>query len=109
MLALAGGFWIGLGIGMVTEHVHWAVPAVGTVIQIAGGVGLILAAVRLRRRSGFQRSELRRFEGVAEAQKRHIVTWMRWTIVGQKVLTSALVWICVRAHCGRRDVGAAAA
>ena len=64
MLALGGAFWIGLGIGMVTGHVHWAVPAVGTVIQIAGAVGLIWAAIRLRRRSGFQQSELRRFGAV---------------------------------------------
>ena len=99
MLALAGAFWIGLGIGMVAQHhVHWAVPAVGTVIQVGGGVGLFLAAARLRRRSGFQRSELRGLEGVAEAQKRHILTWMRWTTVGQALLSSLLVWICVRAR-----------
>ena len=98
MLALAGAFWIGLGIGMVAQHAHWAISAVGTVIQVGGGVGLILAAVRLRRRSGFRRSELRRLEGVAEGQKQHIVTWVRWTTVGQTLLTSVLVWICVRAH-----------
>jgi len=98
VLALAGAFWIGLGIGMVAEHVHWAVPAVGTVIQVGGGVWLFLAAARLRRRSGFQRSELRRLEGVAEAQKQHIVTWMRWTTAGQTLLISLLVWICVRAR-----------
>lgn len=97
-LAVAGAFWIGLGIGMVARHVHWAIPAVGTVIQLAGGGWLILAAVRLRRRSRFQRSELRRLDGVAKAQKRHIVKWMRATIVGQTLLTSILVWICVTAR-----------
>lgn len=96
MLALGGAFWIGLGIGMVTPHIHWAVPAVGTVIQLGGLVGLILAAWRLRRRSGFQRSELRRLEGIAEAQKQHIVKSMRWTMVGQGLLVGVLVWVCVR-------------
>ena len=98
VLALGGAFWIGLAIGMVAADVHWAVPAVGTVIQIAATLGLILLAVRLRRRSGFRASELRRLEGVAEAQKRHIMRWMRWTFVGQTLLISVLVWMCVRAH-----------
>jgi hypothetical protein len=97
VLALAGAFWIGLGIGMVSQHVHWVVPAVGTVIQVGGSVALILAAVRLRRRSGFQRSELRRFEGFSKGQQRHIVKWMRWTTVGQTLLISVLVWMCVTA------------
>jgi hypothetical protein len=96
MLALAGAFWIGLGIGMVAKLVHWAVSAVGTVLQVGGGVGLVWAAARLRRRSGFQRAELRHFEGIALAQKRRILSRMRWTAVGQTVLCSLAVWICVR-------------
>src|SRR5262249_572928 len=48
------------------------------------------------RRTGFQRSELRTLEGAAEAQKRHIVRQMRWTIIGQTVLIALAVWICVR-------------
>jgi hypothetical protein len=99
MLALAGAFWIGLGIGMVAQqHVPWAIPAIGTVIQVGGCVWLILAAVRLRRRSGFQRAELRRLEGFAADQKRHILRWMRWTAIAQTLLSSLLVWLCVRAQ-----------
>jgi hypothetical protein len=98
MFALAGAYWIGLGVGMVANQVHWAVSAVGTAVQVGGLLGLIRAASRLRRRSGFQRSELRRLEGVADAQRRHIVRWMRWTILGQTLLISLVVWICVRAE-----------
>jgi hypothetical protein len=98
VLALAGAFWIGLGVGMVARLVHWAVPALGTVLQVGGAVALIRAAVRLRRRSGFQRSELRRLEGTAQAQGRHIRRAMAWTTVAQTVLSSLAVWICVRAR-----------
>jgi hypothetical protein len=98
MLALAGAFWIGLSVGMVANLVHWSVAAFGTLLQLAGGVWLIRAAVRLRRRSGFDRSELRRVEGTARAQQRHIRRGMAWTTVGQGLLCAVLVWICVRAH-----------
>ena len=98
MLALAGAFWIGLGVGMLANQVHWLISAVGTVVQVGGAVWLIRAAARLRRRSGFQRAELRRLEGFAAAQKQHILTWMRWTILGQTLLISLLVWMCVRAQ-----------
>jgi len=81
---------------MVAKSVHWAVAALGTVLQVGGGVGLIWAAARLRRRSGFQRSELGRLEGVAHAQKRRIVSQMRWTTAGHTVLSALAVWICVR-------------
>lgn len=96
VLALGGLFWIGLAIGMVTNHVHWVIPAAGTVVQVGGAVGLIRAALRLRRRSGFQRSEFGRLEGVVAAQKPRIVRWMRWTMLGQTVFGGLLVWICVR-------------
>ena len=96
MLALGGAFWIGLSIGMVARLVHWTIPAVGTLLQVGGAVWLIRSAMRLRRRSGFQRSELQRFEGVARARQRHIRRGMAWTTVGQTLVTSLVVWICVR-------------
>jgi hypothetical protein len=96
MLALAGAFWIGLAVGMVANRVHWAVSAGGTAVQVGGVVGLIRAAARLRRRSGFQRSELRQLKGIAEAQRQHIVKGMIRTTLGQTLLTGLLVWICVR-------------
>jgi hypothetical protein len=51
MLALGGAFWIGLGIGMVANLVHWTGAAVGTMLQIGGSVWLIRSANRRRRRS----------------------------------------------------------
>src|SRR4029453_70682 len=96
-LALAGAFWIGLDIGMVANLVPWTVSAVGTTLQIGGSVWLIRSAIRLRRRSGFARSQLRRFEGVAREQQRHIRRGMAWTTLGQTLVTALVVWICVRA------------
>ena len=98
MLAIGGAFWIGLGVGMVANRAHWTVSAVGTVIQVGGGVVLIRAAARLRRRSGFQRSELRQLEGIAAAQKQRIVRWMTWTTLGETLLIALSVWLCVRVH-----------
>ena len=98
VLALAGGFWIGLGVGMMGQQGRWAISAAGTVIQIGGTAGLFGAAFRLRRRSGFHRSELRQLDGVAEAQRHRIIKWMAWTSVVQTLLCGILVWACVRAQ-----------
>ena len=97
VLALAGAFWIGLGIGMTAKHVHWTVTAAGTLIQIGGVVVLMWTALRLRRRSGFQRAELRHPEGVTEGQRKHLARGMRWTTLAQTLVVGILVWICVRA------------
>jgi uncharacterized membrane protein YhiD involved in acid resistance len=96
VLALAGAFWIGLGVGMAGMQGHWVVSTVGTVVQVGGAVGLIRAARRLRRRSGFQRSELRQLDGIAETQKRHIIKWFAATTLGETLLSSLLVWTCLR-------------
>jgi hypothetical protein len=75
MLALGGAFWIGLGVGMLGQQGHWVVSAVGTVVQVGGAVWLIRAAMRLRRRSGFQRAELRRLEGALLGLSMATVMW----------------------------------
>ena len=98
MLALAGAFWIGIGVAMVANRGHWALAAFGTLLQVAGAVGLSWASALLRRRSGFQGAELRQLQGVERAQKRHIVAGMAWTIIGQTLLIAIAVWICVRLH-----------
>lgn len=99
MLALAGAFWFGLAIGLTAERVRlpWQVPAIGTLIQLAAAAVLIRAAMHLRRRSGFQRSELKHLQGVALAQKPRIVAGMRAIVCAQALLGSVAVWICVRA------------
>jgi len=95
MFALAGAFWLGLGIGMIADQVHWLVPAVGTIVQVAGCVALIWAAARLRRRSGFSRSELRHPDPSVKTKWRRVQTLFLWTVVGQAVVIALAVWICV--------------
>lgn len=75
MLSIAGTFWLGLGIAMAAARVHWLVSALSTGIQVGGCAALLWAAVRLRRRSGFKRSELRQSNGRATAEARHILIW----------------------------------
>jgi membrane protein implicated in regulation of membrane protease activity len=61
--AIAGAFWLGLGIGTVATEVGWLVCALSTVLQVGVCAALLWAAVRLRRKSGFRASELRQRDG----------------------------------------------
>jgi hypothetical protein len=97
-LAVAGAFWIGLGIGMVAPRVHWLVSALSMVVQVGGCASLLWAAVRLRRKSDFRRSQLRQSNGRNGMEARHIVAGFAWTVVVQTVLIGSAVFLCVRAH-----------
>jgi hypothetical protein len=97
-LAVAGAFWVGLGIAMVATRVHWSVCALSTLLQAGGCVALLWAAVRLKRKSGFRASELRRSGGPNDRETRHIVTGLAWTVAAQSVLIGVVVFACVRAH-----------
>ena len=95
MLTIAGTFWFGLGIAMAAARVHWSISALSTIVQVGGCVALIWAAVRLRRRSGFNRSELRQSDGRFTPEARHIMIWFSWTTAAQAVLIGSVVWLCV--------------
>ena len=97
VFAIAGGFWLGLGIGTVATQVGWLVCAVSTVLQVGGCASLLWAAVRLRRKAGFQSSELKDSDGRRTPETRRIFTGLRWTIAGQTALIGLAVWACVRA------------
>ena len=98
MLAVAGAFWVGLGIAMVATRVHWLVSALFTAFQVGGCAALLLASVRLRRKSGFRRSELRRSDGRNHLETRRILAVIRWTVAAQTTLIAFAVWVCVRLH-----------
>ena len=63
VFAIAGMFWLGLGIGSVATKVGWQICAVSTALQVGVCAVLLWAAVRLRRKSGFHASELRQRDG----------------------------------------------
>ena len=97
VFAIAGAFWLGLGIGTAATHVAWQVSALSTVIQFGGCAALLLAGRRLRRRSGFLVSELRQGDGRRTPETQRILIGLRWTMAGQTALIGLAVWICVRA------------
>jgi hypothetical protein len=92
MLAIAGAFWLGLGIGMVAGRVHWWVPAVTTPIQAGGFITLVYLAFNLRKKSGFHASELQRLAGADALETKHIMTRFWQTVVAQALLISLSVW-----------------
>jgi len=96
MFAIAGAFWFGLGIGMSAPRLGGIELATLTACQAGGCIALLWGAVRLRRRSGFERSELRAADGQARLETRHILAVLRWTVVLQTVLIAAAVWCCLR-------------
>jgi hypothetical protein len=97
VFAIAGAFWLGLGIGTVAPDAAWPVSALSTLVQVGVCVALLWAAARLRRRAGFRRAELRQGDDRATAETRRIMTGLRWTIAGQAVLIGLAVWACVHA------------
>jgi len=101
VLAIAGAFWLGLGIGMFASQIGGLACAALTAFQVAGCGVLLWGAIRLRRRAGFHRSELRLGDGRARLETRHVVAVIRWTTGLQALATAGAVWWCVRAHADR--------
>ena len=97
MLAIAGAFWLGLGIGLSAHRLGGIALAALTMCQVGGCAALMWGAVRLRRRAGFHRSQLHAADGQGRLETRHIMAVIRWTVMLQAVLISAAVWWCVRA------------
>jgi hypothetical protein len=97
VFAITGAFWLGLWIGTAAPRIGGLVCAVSTVLQVGICAALLWAAVRLRRKSGFRRSELRQAEGRRSPETQHILAGLRWTIAGQTALIAFAVWACVRA------------
>ena len=97
VFAIAGAFWLGLGIGIAATKVGWLVCALSTALQVGICAALLWAAVRLRRKSGFRGSELRQGGGRRSPETQHILARLRWTMAGQTALIGFAVWVCVRA------------
>jgi hypothetical protein len=95
MLAIAGAFWLGLGIAAAAPSMGGLLLGFSTAVQIAGLVLLFWAAIRLRRRSGFHRSELCDASGRLTPEARHIMGVFIWTTSGQAGLIFVSVWACV--------------
>jgi hypothetical protein len=98
VLAIAGGFWLGFGLGQpawAAGFVPWLLVTLGMFI---GPALIIRSALRLRRRSGFRRSDLRR----SDPETQRILRGFRTVGLLQTVIVGAAVWLCV--HFRREDL-----
>jgi hypothetical protein len=95
VFAIAGAFWLGLGIAFAATQIGSLACTLGSAVQVGIGGALFWAAVRLRRKSGFRRSELRQVRE-RSPETRRIITVLRWTTAGQTALIGFAVWVCIR-------------
>jgi hypothetical protein len=99
IFTIAGAFWFGLGFSsLFTAKTEWWVWSLSTVLQVGVSAGLLWAAIRLRRRSGFTTADLRRGDERLRAESRRIRTGFAWIAAGQTVLIAVGVWWCVRSN-----------
>jgi hypothetical protein len=96
--AVAGAFWLGLGISSLAGKAEWWVFALLTLLQASGCVGLIWIATRLRRNARSRFPGPRRTEGREKREARHILIRFCWTTLGQAILIGIAVWYWVHAQ-----------
>lgn len=96
VLALAGFFWYGLSFGVITTKWGWWVWGFSTVLQFGTTAGLLWAAMRLRRRSGFKGSDLKLGTQQQLQMRRRTAKAFLWVVILQALLVGGAVWWCVR-------------
>jgi hypothetical protein len=95
-LAIAGTFWLGMGFGPYLGNAGWALPAVFTVVVYGTFAAIVWLAVRLRRRVGFKRSELKQGDERQRAETRRIMIEFLYIGIAQAVLITLAVPLCLR-------------
>ncbi|MBI3578623.1 MAG: hypothetical protein HY089_04335 [Ignavibacteriales bacterium] len=95
-LTIAALFWLGLGLGPYADKVQWYVDAL-VMLVVYGSCGVsIWEAIRLRRRSGFQRSDLKPSDPDQRAENRRIVLGFVGVVVVQAILVALTVIWCLQ-------------
>ena len=95
-LTIAALFWLGLGLGPYADKVEWFVDALFMLV-VYGSCGVsIWAAVRLRRRSGFQRTDLKPSDPIQRAENRKIALGFVAVVVVQAILIAVAVILSLR-------------
>ena len=90
VFAIAGAFWFGMALGP-TAFAIGVVPWLAVLAVMVGGTAtLVRAALRLRRRSGFRTSDLRR----TDPDTRRIITGFRIVGLLEGTLVAAAVLLC---------------
>ena len=95
VLAIAGTFWLGMGFGPHLGGSGWVLPAVFTVVLYGSFAAIVWLAVRLRRRVGFKRSDLRQGDERQRAETRRIMIGFLRIAIAQTVLVVLAVLLCL--------------
>jgi hypothetical protein len=98
VLAVAGVFWLGLGISALPPGTAWYFFALPSLLQVGAGAGLIWAGVRLRRKARLRCPEPEQGEERERAERRYIAAGFMWATAGQAILIAGAVWWCVHKH-----------
>ena len=91
VFAVSGAFWVGLGLGPASYRigvVPWAVVLAG---MVGGAAVFVRSALRLKRRSGFRTSDLRR----ADPETRRIIIGFRIVGLIETALVGMAVVVCL--------------
>jgi hypothetical protein len=95
-LAIAGTFWLGWGFGPHFGEVGWTLDAVFTVVLYGLFAVIVWLAIRLRRRVGFKRSELKQGDERQRAESHRIMVGFVCIGVAQAILIALAVVLCFR-------------
>jgi hypothetical protein len=90
-LTIAALFWLGLALGPHADKVEWFVDALVMVIVYSACGASLFGAIRLRRRSGFQRADLRPADPEQRSATLTIVKGFVGVAIVQAVLVAAVV------------------
>jgi len=96
MLAIAGTFWLGYGFGPHLGQSGWVLPAVFTVVLYGTCAAIVWCALRLRRKVGFKRSELKQGDERQRAETHKILVGFLYIGIAQAVLIALAVLLCFR-------------
>ena len=96
VLAIAGMFWLGWGLGQAALKAGTVVWCTFLAVWITSGATILWAAVRLRRRSGFKYSNLRNGDSLQQAETRKMLWAWAWINLAQTAAVGLGVLFCVR-------------
>src|SRR5258705_8434310 len=95
VLAVAGTFWLGLGLGPFTWKIGLSVWLAFLTILAACCVAIFRAAILLGRESKFSSSELDRLDSASALAFRRIRARFRWITIAETTAAVGVVALCV--------------
>jgi hypothetical protein len=102
VLAIAGTFWLGYGFGPHLGEGGWVLPAVFTVVVYGTCGAIVWLVLRLGRKTGFKRSELKHGDDRQRAETHRMMVGFLYIGIAQAVLIALAVPLCF--HQGHEDL-----